>query len=331
MTIRNRIGGGVRLNAAMRATRAAAAPRINDIAATCNVDADALRHRLRHLNSRGGCARTLTAATQAQDPAIQRFALDHSNCPPPAKRLAENADVRFDGVTGWAHPPPTSAKVSESRTVTIAGGPRSHIAAAAERSTGTVCEAAANPMSPAGLLTILAADTDREIRAEVAANPSCGSQLITQLATDPDELVRNAVAANPSSGPHIVALLAEDPDDYVRQGLTRNPGCGETVLKRLSGDPSAFVRAGVAAHPQCPSDTLRALAADLHLDVVEKAVFSPALFTPTAKRSCCDASPPTKTHRRAPWSPVIGHAHKQRCSISQRTPTPRCAAKPNTG
>ena len=185
-----------RVAAALRVSRSAAAMRLEDIAAACGVAIADLRQHLERLDSCGGCA-ALAAAAAAENPAIQCAALARRCCPPHTKRLTA---PQSGDAAGWAH----RFDDIEDRHVS---GPRRFIAgaAAAEFRVSSFCEAASNPLSPAGLLARCAADPEWHVRVETANNPSCDSQILAELAADTESIVRIMAQTHPNWHPSTIA------------------------------------------------------------------------------------------------------------------------------
>ena len=187
-----------RVAAALRVSRSAAAMRLEDIAAACGVAIAGLRQHLERLDSRGGCAETLTVvAASAGNPEIQYAALAHRCCPPHTKRLTA---LQAGGAAGWAH---GFDDIADRHVC----GPRHFMAGAAAAALygSSFCEAASNPLSPAGLLARCAADPEWHVRVETANNPSCDSQILAELAADTESIVRIMAQTHPNWHPSTIA------------------------------------------------------------------------------------------------------------------------------
>jgi len=110
-------------------------------------------------------------------------------------------------------------------------------------------DVAANPNTPADVLTTLGTDHAEGVRWGVACNPNTPADVLTTLSTDHSVYVRQYVAENPNTPAGVLTTLSTDPDAGVRRGVAENPSTPASVLTTLSTDSDAWVRWGVARHP----------------------------------------------------------------------------------
>lgn len=142
--------------------------------------------------------------------------------------------------------------------------------------------AARDPRLPAGLVAILADDSDRGVRILLAqyhpaAPPAlllrcyleyrcCGRDRLSQLpqfpteglarfADDSDPAVRRLVALDPHADPTLVDLLTTDPDATVQQAMASCPRLPVPRIAALLDDPELAEAA--AANPALPVDQMR--------------------------------------------------------------------------
>lgn len=140
-----------------------------------------------------------------------------------------------------------------------------------------------DPYTPTDVLDLLAADDVPDVRRRVAANPSTPAGTLTRMAADhpfisegtrnrgrnpenPDVETNRAVlvtiAGNPASPPETLAGLSRNVWNDVRRSAASNSQVPPDSLARLAGDAIAVVRAAAAVNPSSSPETLGALSRD---------------------------------------------------------------------
>lgn len=146
--------------------------------------------------------------------------------------------------------------------------------------------AAADPRTPAAVLSELAQDSAEYVRSTVASNPSLPVASWLSLMSDPAAVVngaryphapvsslraaaaspnhalRAAVAAHPSLPGNLLAPLAHDGERAVRHAIAARSDLPASLAAFLAADPEPWVRGRIAANPAAPADLLPALADD---------------------------------------------------------------------
>ena len=131
-------------------------------------------------------------------------------------------------------------------------------------------DAAANPNAPPDLLATLAAAaqgsdyTAGGVRRRVAGHPNTPASVLRSLADDFESGARRALAANPSTPGDVLRFLAADPD--IDELVAANPSAPGDLLAKLANDPDErpWGLGGIAAaNPSLPADTLDSLAGDI--------------------------------------------------------------------
>jgi len=122
---------------------------------------------------------------------------------------------------------------------------------------------ARDPNTPLDILSDLSTDVDSSVRVQVDSNPNTPPDIRRALSTDVDSRVRVQVASNPNTPPDILSDLSTDVDSSVRVRVASNPNTPPDILRALSTDVDSSVRVQVASKPNTPLDILRALSTDV--------------------------------------------------------------------
>jgi hypothetical protein len=127
----------------------------------------------------------------------------------------------------------------------------------------------------------------RRIRAEVAANPATPAHVLSRFARSRDAALRWSVAGNPSLDAESIERLARSRDTSILFQLAQNPATNATTLQRLArrrggidnsdqeDSISNLLRESVAKHPNTPPEVLEKLSDDERLSVTYFAIRNP--------------------------------------------------------
>lgn len=108
--------------------------------------------------------------------------------------------------------------------------------------------AARSLVAPTALLTILAEDSDVEVKLEVAQNPTTPRTLLIDLALEATDVIRETVARNPNAPTEALRYLIADPEMRVRSAVARRSRLPADLLDVLSRDEHEYVRCALAAN-----------------------------------------------------------------------------------
>lgn len=123
----------------------------------------------------------------------------------------------------------------------------------------------------ASMLSIVATNTDEEIRASVARNSACSTESLSKLALDSDSWVRVAVAGNSNCSMATLQGLASDSDNSVRRFVAENPATDSNLLLSLSSD----FPAEVASNPSAPKSYLNETSNSKSVETLEALATNP--------------------------------------------------------
>ena len=272
----------------MRLSRSCPAVPLGEIAACAKLAEQQLRSALRHLGSRGGCARMVVdAALDRRCHWTRRAAaLQNPACPPVVARLVAGTDWVLDpavsavGIAGWGargagavSPPPSAIRGDPMdrldrngrempllMLVSLSDSPDGRTRRLVASRAGLSRRGSSRPGLPPEFLARFAYDPDADVRGEVASWVS--ASLAACLAADEDWGVRSCVAANPLCSPETLASLARDEFGSVRSEVAKHDACPLEALAMLANDTEHEIRKYVAANPLCSPETLASLARD---------------------------------------------------------------------
>jgi len=110
-------------------------------------------------------------------------------------------------------------------------------------------ETAANPNTPAEVLSELATDTSTEVTALVADNPHTAAPVLDKLSSSADFATAINVSAHRNTSPHTLAAMATHHDGYVRTNIASHPNVTPCTLAVLTADRDS-ITASVAREQQ---------------------------------------------------------------------------------
>jgi hypothetical protein len=103
-----------------------------------------------------------------------------------------------------------------------------------------------------------------ELRNELARFSGTPPELLTILARDSDLDVRLSVAGNAFASNSALIELSQAIDDEVREAVAWNPSASAEVLRHLIDDQVFSIRRFIALHCRLPADLFEALSRDEH-------------------------------------------------------------------